>query len=289
MVDACHSGALLRTKGGAHVPGEEAAEAPLHGVAYLTSSAPDEVAQEADALQGSFFTHALTAGLRGAADRSGDGAVTLSEAYDYAYARTLASTEGTLGGPQHPSFDVALLGHGDAVLTRVAAEEARLRVPPELVGLGPIVIADPDRRVVAEVGASPERTLSVALPPGPYVLHADARSPRVLGLTLGARDDVLLEEAAFEPAPRPRVRDKGGRRGVIGGLLVATSAVSLSLAGYSFGRYVGSLPTAERDPLAVDPREAHTLEQRPLHRFMFFGLLGALSTVTAVIHFGGGR
>jgi uncharacterized caspase-like protein len=86
------------------------------GEALLTSSTSDELARESDALRGSFFTHHLVSGLRGAADQSKDGRVTLAEAYDYAYAKTVTQAE----GGQHPTFKYDLAGRGDVVLTALA-------------------------------------------------------------------------------------------------------------------------------------------------------------------------
>ena len=58
----------------------------------MTSSSENEAAQESERLRGSFFTHALLTGVRGAADASGDGKVTLGEAYQFAFNETLAQT-----------------------------------------------------------------------------------------------------------------------------------------------------------------------------------------------------
>src|SRR5690606_40141662 len=72
ILDACASGAFTRMKGGALRPAFlPSTAAPIRGHAYLTSSAADEVAQESDRIGGSFFTHHLLAGLRGAADAKG--------------------------------------------------------------------------------------------------------------------------------------------------------------------------------------------------------------------------
>jgi len=45
-------------------------------------------------------------GLRGAADASGDGRVTLGESYQFAFQETLAQTTTTQGGAQHPAYDI---------------------------------------------------------------------------------------------------------------------------------------------------------------------------------------
>ena len=75
--------------------------AEVRGHAYLTSSSADEAAQESDRIGGSFFTHFLVTGLRGAADADSDKRVTLDEAYRFAFDETLARTEAIGGGPQH--------------------------------------------------------------------------------------------------------------------------------------------------------------------------------------------
>src|SRR5574344_1802022 len=88
VIDACGSGAITRIKGGVAVPAFMAdASGDMKGYAFITSSTQDESSQESDRLRGSFFTQSLVSGLRGAGDISGDGKVTLSEAYQFALDR----------------------------------------------------------------------------------------------------------------------------------------------------------------------------------------------------------
>ena len=84
----------------------------MQGYAFLTSSSENEAAQESERLRGSFFTHALLTGLRGAADVSGDGKVTLNEAYQFAFNETLVQTTPTQAGAQHPAYDIKMAGTG---------------------------------------------------------------------------------------------------------------------------------------------------------------------------------
>jgi hypothetical protein len=169
IVDSCNSGSILASKGG--VPG---AGFDIHlsdqlssaGEALLTSSASDEAALESADIRGSFFSNNLVSGLRGAADSSGDGKVTLAEAYQYAFQRTLSETSGTIYGPQHPSYDFRLSGHGDLVLTAVAQPLAALEVPSDFDRL---LILTSARDVVAEVGAGAARRIGVA--PGAYTVR----------------------------------------------------------------------------------------------------------------------
>ncbi len=118
ILDACASGTITRLKGGTHSQAFLVdASSDMTGYAFITSSSDKESAQESDAIGGSFFTHYLVSGLRGAADASQDKKITLSESYQFAFHETLARTENTMGGAQHPSYDMKLSGKGDVVMT----------------------------------------------------------------------------------------------------------------------------------------------------------------------------
>ncbi|WP_455381900.1 caspase family protein, partial [Salinispira pacifica] len=81
VLDSCDSGAFIRLKGGQRVaPFLVDESTKMKGQVYLTSSSEDEASQESDAIGGSFFTQSLVSGLRGAADYSRDGKVTIDEA-----------------------------------------------------------------------------------------------------------------------------------------------------------------------------------------------------------------
>lgn len=182
VLDACRSGALTRVKGGRITApfGLSSDPIPNEGLAFLTASSSHEDAQESDEIKGSFFTHALLSGLLGAADRDGDGAVVLDEAYRYAYDATLRATSRTSTGAQHPTFQYDFRGRGDLVLTRpdaATAKRGRVRFPPKL---GFMLFAnDPDGAVVLELGATdPARVLSIQV--GRYFVR-------------GRGDDYLLE------------------------------------------------------------------------------------------------
>ena len=106
----------------------------MRGHAFLTSSAETEAAQESDRIGASYFTHYLVSGLRGAADMSGEGKVTLNEAYQFAFNETLGRTVDTKGGAQHPSYDINLSGTGDVVMTDLRQTSATLVLGEELDG-----------------------------------------------------------------------------------------------------------------------------------------------------------
>ncbi len=167
VLDACRSGTITRLKGAQLsqpflVDDRLAAE----GEAWITAASADETAQESDVLRGSFFTHYLISGLRGAADDD-DGAVTLDEAYDYAYARVVDHTGGTDAGVQHPNYDYRITGEGALALTRIDKGRANITLPPEVSGQV-TVIRLPDRTPVAEVAKTAGTPVTLALAPGTY-------------------------------------------------------------------------------------------------------------------------
>ncbi len=146
ILDSCASGAMIRSKGGQRIAPFLVDESNnVGGFAYITSSAADEVSQEADRIGGSYFTHYLSTGMRGAADLSGDGRVTLDEAYAFAYEETLARTERTQHGPQHANRANHLSGEGNLVLTDLHLTSASLVLDEVLDGRALIRDDDGDR------------------------------------------------------------------------------------------------------------------------------------------------
>jgi Caspase domain len=193
IIDSCRSGALLTTKGAKAAPAFEVRlndDLPNRGLVLLTSSAAGEDALESKDIGGSFFTSNLLTGLRGAADASGDGRVTLAEAYRYAYAHTVAETADTMIGPQHPGYAYQLTGTGEIVLTELAAQSSALVLPS---GFERALVADAKRdEVLAELprGASPR----MALAPGDYRVQL-WRGGRILSMaiTVGANQVQRLD------------------------------------------------------------------------------------------------
>lgn len=169
VIDACGSGAITRAKGGVAVPAFMMdASSDMKGYAFITSSTQDESSQESDKLQGSFFTHSLVSGLRGAGDLSGDGKVTLSEAYQFAFNETLQKTQSTMGGAQHPSRDMNLAGTGDVVMTDLRSINAGLVFEKSLEGR--IFVRDGRGELVAELYKKSGREMELGLPSGKYAV-----------------------------------------------------------------------------------------------------------------------
>ena len=171
IVDSCRSGALLALKGGHPGPAftiRLSDEVSSTGEALLTSSAADELALESREIGGSFFTHHLVSGLRGAADTSGDGKITLAEAYQYAFQRTVSATASTTIGTQHPGYDYRMSGQGDLVLSDLSHRTAALDLPHGFQRM--LVQEDARDQVLAEVPA--DTASRIALPPGRYTIRA---------------------------------------------------------------------------------------------------------------------
>ena len=167
ILDSCSSGAITRLKGGTKAPPFLLDESSsMSGHAYLTSSSEFEATQESDKIRGSFFTYYLVTGLRGAADASGDGKITLNEAYSHAFAETLARTENTQAGPQHPSYNIKLTGSGDLVLTDVRSAETKIIFDEALKGR--ITIRDDRENLVAETLKKADKSMEFSLPQGTY-------------------------------------------------------------------------------------------------------------------------
>lgn len=201
VLDACQAGALSQVKGAEPAPGFSVASTQgldAAGRVVIASSTATELSQESEALQGSYFTHHFVVGLRGAADVNLDGAVSLSEAYDYAYNRTVTTTSSTAVGRQHPTLETELRGRGELVLTRPVAATARLRFSSGDEGEILLVAAD-SGVVAAEVSKVRGDALVLALPPGPYeVLRTlDGRTERCEQvLTRGQTQDFAPRDCA---------------------------------------------------------------------------------------------
>jgi hypothetical protein len=175
VLDACASGAITRLKGGRlRAPFLADESSDMRGHAFLTSSSEDEVAQESEGLGGSFFTHYLTSGLRGAADVSGEGKVTLNEAYQFAFHETLGGTAETRGGAQHPAYDIQLSGTGDVVMTDVRQTSASLVLSEDLSGR--CFVRNAADQLVVELQKPRGRSVELGLEPGSYRVHCDLQS-----------------------------------------------------------------------------------------------------------------
>jgi hypothetical protein len=170
VLDACQSGAFVRSKGAGPATDfsfNSVERLRTRGVAVIASSSSAELSQESDELQAGHFTHHWLVSLRGAGDADADGVVTLSEAYAYAYNRTLASTAATTIGEQHATLRNEITGQGDVALTRPADASAHLILPEDLKGRL-LLQRLPSYSVMAEVDKVAGEHVRLALPAGRY-------------------------------------------------------------------------------------------------------------------------
>jgi hypothetical protein len=207
VLDACASGAFTRLKGGRTSPPFLADESSdMRGHAFLTSSSADEAAQESESIGASFFTHYLLSGLRGAADVSGEGKVTLNEAYQFAFHETLGRTAETRGGVQHPAYDIQLSGTGDVVMTDLRQASARLVLGQDLEGR--FFVRNDREELVVELFKPHGRRVELSLAPGTYEVRCERPAEAFLAhaeVEEGA--PVVLEAAQLEPTtPEPTLR-----------------------------------------------------------------------------------
>jgi len=219
IVDACHSGALIRTKGARRETDRKwtaVNELTSQGYAILTSSAASETSQESDELRGSFFTHALVSGLRGDADYSGDDNISLSELYRYTYFTTLEQSQASNAQKQHPRFESSQ--EGDLVLTRLSQANALITFPSGPAG--DYVIFQPDTdTVVAEVHKKAGEARSIAVQSGSFDIyqHSDSVSKKTR-VRLEKNKEVVLDVEAMTPVEEISYAKRGA------GLSVSLSA-----------------------------------------------------------------
>lgn len=280
VLDACQSGAATGVKGVAPAAGFSIASVDglqSEGGAVLASSTASELSQESDALQGSYFTHHLVSGLRGAADDNADGTVSLQEAYRYAYDRTVVSTSETAVGRQHPTLKTDLRGRGEVAWTRPGGARAGLTLGP--ADTGEILLAREDTGTVsAEVSKAPGDTLRLALPAGDYaVWWTRGHDRQRCALTLTDGEDtpfaprrcraVALETVATKGAPSASPAESWGVEGGLGGLRVGTSSYTDRLQDFSF---------TEQERLFGLPTAHLAVAWSPLRHLAMVGTLGTL-------------
>ena len=209
ILDACASGAITRIKGGTRRNAFEVdTSSDMRGYAFLTSSSAEETAQESDRIQASFFTHYLISGMRGAADVSDDGKVTLNEAYQFAYNETLNRTVESQGGAQHPAYHINLSGTGDVVMTDLRQTSAGLVLGKQLNGR--LFVRNDDDQLLAELHKPRGRIIEIALEPGEYGIHLEHKEDLFLARTevvVGQRTEVVRSQ--FEPVSREQTARRG--------------------------------------------------------------------------------
>ena len=242
ILDSCSSGSLTRAKGGVSRPAFLFdASADMTGHAFLTSASAEEAAQESDRIGSSFFTHFLISGLRGAADTAGDGMVTLNEAYTYAFQETLASTEKTQYGPQHPAYDINLSGSGDLVLTDLRSASALLTVSEDVAGR--LYLRDSQGNLAVELNKTGGDKVELGLEPGVYSVVLDGKNARMgADIRVSGRQRATLSMADLKPMAVDKTTARGdGYDTTADAAAAATNANPAEALGKAIGQIVGSV------------------------------------------------
>ena len=153
-------------------------------------------------------------GLRGAGDISGDGKVTLSEAYQFAFNETLQKTEATMGGAQHPSRDMNLAGTGDVVMTDLRSMNAGLDIGEDVEGR--LFIRDERGELVAELYKKAGRPINLGLAAGKYSVRLERPAEyKEASVTLQDNYRAQLTQKQFSSivAEKTTLRGEIARRG----------------------------------------------------------------------------
>lgn len=219
VLDSCRGGSWTGSKGLKKAEPFEIDVTPKlaeEGSVLIASSSGQESAHETEAIQGSFFTHHWNAGLRGAADRSGDGRVSLGEAFEYARRLTIRDTAMIGQEPQHPSFQMKLTGRQDFPLSTLVNQRTTLLYdqatgPTEVVRLN-------DGLVIVETPAGARR-VRLGLPAGSYLVRrraADGVFVRIV--TLSAGSPTALAEVDLTRSTLAAGRIKGLERDEVSGV-----------------------------------------------------------------------
>ncbi|KFE67157.1 caspase family protein [Hyalangium minutum] len=160
-----------------------------------------ETAREDEGLRNDIYTYFLIEGLNGKADRNMDGAVTATEAHDYARRRTFAFTQGR----QRPSAEILEVGADPVVLSGSINRTGRPELfsyNPRLDGFTLKVDGEPRTELPGGTAVVPGKR-TVELTKGDAVLVR-----REIDMTAGER--LPLEELLSDTFPRRSLALVGG-------------------------------------------------------------------------------
>ncbi|MBX2799038.1 MAG: caspase family protein [Myxococcales bacterium] len=209
IVDACRGGTWTGTKGlvPEAVPFELPDPLDSEGAAWIASTSGVESAHEAELVHGSLFTHHLVVGMRGAADHSAEGEVTLSEAFDYAKRRTARDAAVFADTKQTPSFHLQLRGQRDVVLSKLQTAPTTLTVTQTD---GPLQVLHVESGVVLLELPPGQQEVRLALPPGGYVIRRSTdQGVLSTSIELAAGESVSVAESGLQLRAVDELAPKG--------------------------------------------------------------------------------
>lgn len=213
IIDACDSGSAIAQKGGSYAPpfAEIEVERLSRGSMWISSSRSDEASYESDELGGSFFSHFLVSGLRGAADVDEDGRITLNEAYQFTFDRTVGETSLKLKKTQHPTYRSDLAGEGEIILSEPRRSSTMIVLPRETSGRWYLARRFGARRTVLEVPKSPGQLVRMSVPAGAYVVYRkEADHILLTEISVPENQEVVVDPKKLEAHAYVEVLAKGG-------------------------------------------------------------------------------
>jgi hypothetical protein len=220
IFDACQSGAVTAYKGGKRAePFYLTAPQKIKGQVIIASAAANERAQESESLKGSIFSFFWLSGLRGSADASGDRRVTLNEAYNYAYRKTVETSTMTGGEAQHPMYRFNIRGEGDITLTDLAVSRGGIRFDRSCEGKF-LVLSDSYTDIFGDFFKKKNTEAFVSLDPGSYtVINANNGEVGLFSFSVGAIEGstggsrtaptIEMSQSMLVPNPLSESRIKG--------------------------------------------------------------------------------
>jgi hypothetical protein len=214
VIDACDSGSATSAKGAKFstplVTTAERLQATT-GSMWITSSREDEASYESDEVGGSYFSHFLISGLRGAADYDEDGRVTLNEVYQFSYDRTVGETSLRLKKTQHPTYSSDLEGEGEIVLSEPQRSPTSLVLPRESAGRWFVAKRFGAKQSVLEVAKNPGSLVRFSVAAGSYAVYRkDLERIMLANVEVRAGEELVFDPELLVPYTYAEVMQKGG-------------------------------------------------------------------------------
>jgi hypothetical protein len=210
VFDACQSGVVTAFKGGSRAePFYFQNQQQVKGQVIIASSSAHERAQESESLKSSVFSFHWFNGLRGSADASADNNVTLNEAYQYAYRKTVETSALISGEAQHPVYRFNIYGQGDIVMTNLEQATGGFIFDRSCKGKY-LVLSENYLQVYADFykDSTAEQFISVA--PGRYsIINASGTDISTCQITLEKMKVSKVGESLFTTATLTESRIKG--------------------------------------------------------------------------------
>jgi hypothetical protein len=210
IFDACYSGGVTNMKGGKPTePFYFQPQQTIKGQVIIASAAATEAAQESQTLKGSIFSHHWFNALRGSADISGSRQVTLNQAYQYAYRKTIETTALISGEIQHPVFKFDIFGQGDIVLTSLAKTTSGVLFDKSCAGKF-LVLSEDYMDVYADFFKKSGAETFIALRPGAYrAINSNNRDIGTHSFIVNSNNVNVVAERLFETTMPLLSRFKG--------------------------------------------------------------------------------